>query len=448
MVNTIMKTKGILVIFTLMILAMFIVACTPQAPNVVPNETTNTTPVINTTPVETNTQVNILNGSATQEEIKSVVDANNQFAFDLYAKYARRDGNVFFSPYSISTALAMTYEGAKGQTASEMKTVFHFPDNIQSMRHAFASIYNSINAKDKTYTLKTANALWAQNNYVFQKEYFDVVDMYYGGKVTNLDFTGDAENSRITINNWVAGQTNDRIKDLMPPGTVNSDTRLVLTNAVYFNGTWANKFDSANTQTADFKVSYSKSVKPRTTNVNMMSLTGEKLYYAETDVYQAIEMPYEGNDLSMVIILPKTDYLSTVEQYLTTDYYSTILTSLQMQRVDVYMPKFKFDTKYMMAQDLAAMGMPTAFTPDADFSGMTGSKDLFISEVIHQAFVDVNEQGTEAAAATGVGVGTTSYDPTAPKVFKADHPFMFIIEHRATGEILFIGKVTDPSTMK
>jgi len=371
-----------------------------------------------------------------------VVSANNRFAFDLYSRYKTNDGNIFFSPYSISTALAMTYEGAKGKTADEMQSVLHFPKDDNVRRAGYAGIISEINKKDGKYVLSTANALWAQKDYSFLKGYFDVTERYYGGKVTNLDFVKDTENSRATINNWVEEQTNNKIKDLIPQGAIDDLTRLVLTNAIYFKGTWVKQFDKKNTMERDFRVSPGKTVKAQ-----MMSRVGEEALfnYTETDKAQILELPYAGEDLSMLVLLPKGDDIKALEDSLDSLKLASLRNALTQERVNVYLPKYKFETKYFMADTLSEMGMPTAFSGNADFSGMTGKKDLFITDVIHQAFVEVNEEGTEAAAATGVIMGATSIGPDRTKTFYADHPFIFIIQEKATGNILFMGRVSDPT---
>ena len=374
---------------------------------------------------------------------KSVVDANNKFAFDLYSEYKSEEGNVFFSPYSIETALAMTYEGAKGKTADEMQKVLHFPQDDNARRQGFLSIYNGINEKDKKYLLSTANALWAQKDYPFLQDYFGLTEKYYGGKVTNLDFAAETEKSRQTINLWVEEKTNDKIKDLIPQGAIDAMTRLVLTNAIYFKGNWSIQFDKKDTQEQDFKVSPEKTVKAQ-----MMSMTGEKanFNYYENDDLQALELPYDGKELSMLILLPKGPDLSSLEDSIDPEKLTSLKNSMNERQVDVYLPRFKFETKYFMAGTLKGMGMPTAFSSDADFSGMTGKKDLYISEVIHQAYVEVNEEGTEAAAATGVIMGVTAVlEPPKIPVFRADHPFIFLIQDKSTGNVLFMGRVSDPS---
>lgn len=373
---------------------------------------------------------------ATPEGVNAIINANNQFALELYSKI-KEDKNIFFSPYSISTALAMTYEGAKGQTAQEIQSVFHFPEDPSVRRPAFARIYNQINKKEKTYKLHTANALWAEQTYQFLPEYLNTVERYYGGKTTNLDFITKTEESRKIINDWVEEKTNNKIKDLIPQGAINQLTRLVLTNAIYFKGTWVKQFDKKYTREGDFRISPNNIVK-----VQMMSLPDEEFNYADTEKLQILEMPYDGEELSMLILLPKEDDLAYLEETLSVEKLSEWRNMLTKQEVDIYMPKFTFETKYFMVETLKEMGMPTAFIPDsADLSGMDGTRNLFISNIIHQAFVEVNEEGTEAAAATAVIVAITGM-PT--NIFRADHPFIFIIQQRETGNILFLGKVVDP----
>jgi len=366
------------------------------------------------------------------QDINSAVNANNQFAFKLYSTYKSKDGNIFFSPYSISSALAMTYEGAKGKTADEMQSIFNFSKDDSLRRGSFLEIKNIINQKDKKYKLSTANALWAQSGYEFLNDYFKLINQYYGGKVTNLDFINKTEESRMTINHWVEGQTNDKIKNLIPY------TRLVLTNAIYFKGKWAKEFDKNLTTEKDFRVSLNNTVKAQ-----MMS-ENDDFNYTETESLQVLELPYQDNELSMIILLPKKDDLSVVEGALTLEKLSGYKNALEIQKVDVSIPRFKFETKYFMKEDLIKMGMLTAFSGDADFSGMTGKHDLFIGQVIHQAFVDVNEEGTEAAAATAVIMEAGSAMPQQPKVFNADHPFLFLIQEKKTGNILFMGRVSNP----
>jgi len=388
----------------------------------------------------------LYSSKATLKDTDSVVNANNQFALDLYSKYKSEEGNIFFSPYSISTALAMTYEGARGKTAEEMREVFYFPEDNNERRLGYAGLYNEINKKDKEYKLSTANSLWAQEDYQFLDDYFDVVEEYYGGEITNLDFVKNTEKSRITINDWVEDKTNNKIKDLIPEGVITKITRLVLTNAIYFKGEWVRQFNKDETREQDFRITPDNTVK-----VKMMSRTDDEaeFNYTENKDLQILGLPYSGDDLSMLILLPKNDEIEALENFLTIKQLSKWKKDLKEQRVKVFIPKFKFETKYFMEDTLKEMGMPTAFSvASADFSGMTGKRDLFISKVIHQAFVEVNEEGTEAAAATAVIMGLTSAGPgNEPKipVFRADHPFVFIIQEKETGSILFMGRVSDPS---
>ena len=380
----------------------------------------------------------------TPEEVSTVIEANNKFALDLYSRYKTKEDNIFFSPYSISTALAMTYEGARGQTAEEMQSVFYFPEDDDERRSSYANLYNEINKEDKEYKLNTANALWAEHSFQFLDEYFNIVEEYYGGKVTNLDFKQDPEGSRIIINDWVEEKTNNKIKDLIPSGLIDSMTRLVLTNAIYFKGEWVKQFNEDATQEQNFRVSSSDGVK-----VQMMQrIDNESIFnYAEDDKLQILEMPYSGEDLSMLIFLPKNDDMKALENSITIKKLTEWRANLEKKRVDIFIPKFKLETKYFMAQDLMEMGMPSAFV-SADFSGITGKKDLFISNVIHQAFVEVNEEGTEAAAATAVIMPLTSIgSEPGPQIptFRADHPFIFIIQQNDTGNILFMGRVDNPS---
>ncbi len=376
-----------------------------------------------------------------QKSLDSVVNGNNKLAFDLYARYKSEEGNVFFSPYSISTALAMTYEGAKGKTADEMLKVLHFPKVAKTRREGFAGLYKEVNSEGKKYEMNTANALWAQKDFEFLKKYFSLVEKYYNGNVTNLDFVNETEPSRLVINGWVEKETKDKIRDLIPSGSLNEETRLVLTNAIYFKGTWLKQFNKEHTKEKDFVVSSEKTIKAQ-----MMSLTGDgvKFNYAENDTMQMLELPYDGKELSMLVLLPKKP--SDLENMLSSEKLEGWKKGLHEEEVGVYLPKFKFETKYFMAKTLKKMGMPLAFTDYADFSGMTGTKNLKISDVIHQAFVEVNEEGTEAAAATGVIiVRVTAVRPITRKVFNADHPFIFLIQQNCTGNILFMGRVSNPT---
>ena len=369
---------------------------------------------------------------STQQGIKDVANANNKFAFDLYSQLDKSENvNLFYSPYSISVALAMTYEGAKGKTADEMKSVFHFPE-INILRQNFAAIYNDINKGAKDYELRTGNALWVQQDFPFLADYKNRVEKYFSGKVANLDFVSESEKSRQTINSFIEEQTNNKIKDLIPTGFLNEMTRLVLTNAIYFKGTWQWEFDTSDTRDSDFKITPTNLVK-----TPMMNMDPDKasLKYADTGDLQILELPYKGDEISMLVLLP-SENLDAIETALTAEKLNEYKSKMKETKLDsISLPKFEFDTKYFMRDVLSALGMPTAFSESADFSGMTGKRDLFISFVIHQAHVKVDEKGTEAAAATAVGSQTTSDRPRTD--FRADHSFIFFIQDKRTRNNLF-----------
>ncbi len=371
--------------------------------------------------------------------VQEVVNANNQFALELYTELSKNGKeNIFYSPYSIFAALGMTYEGAKGDTKDEIKSVFHFPED-SILRPNFAKIYNEINKNEEDYELRTGNALWIQKDYPFLEDYINIIEKYYGGKASNLDFIKETEKSRQTINNFIEEQTNGKIKDLIPKGVLDPLTRLVLTNAIYFKGTWQWEFNPKNTEEVDFKITPTDIVK-----VPMMYMKPEKakFNYADLEDLQILELPYKEEKISMLILLPK-DNLENIKP-LTIEKLKEWKSQMKETTLDeIYLPKFEFDTKYYMKETLIDMGMPTAFGMDADFSGMDGTKWLYIKEVIHQAFVKVDEKGTEAAAATGVVMELKSLLPS--NIFRADHPFIFIIQQNDTGNILFLGRVNDPT---
>ena len=358
----------------------------------------------------------------------------NQLAIDLYKQTAASDGNLFLSPYSISTALAMVYGGARGETDQQMNDTLCFAR--QGATHpAFSNLrkkFNGIQEKGNS-QLNVANSLWPQADYPFLADYLGLAKEFYGTDIEPVDFKRESEAARLRINNWVKTKTNDKIKDLLEKGTVTSDTRLVLANAIYFKGNWASPFKKEATHDVPF------SIQPGTEfSVPMMSLTDD-FNLARGDDFQALELPYAGDDLSMIVLLPNDkNGLASLEKTLRPEMLADL--PFNKQEVRVQLPKFKFEWKFELSKTLKAMGMPIAFTDQADFSGMDGSKGLALDFVIHQAFVEVNEEGTEAAAATAASIRTTSMPP----MFAANHPFLFLIRENETGTILFIGRVNDP----
>lgn len=387
---------------------------------------------------------------------QAVVDGNTQFALALYEKLRAGDGNLFFSPYSVSTALAMTYAGARGETERQMAEAMWYPTSApvleklgvagkpmtaEEFAGAFGRIIRDLNARGGTdaYELRVANALWGQQDFAFLDAFARLVEAEYGGRIRNVDFVAATEKARRTINTWVEEQTNGKIKDLISQGAIGPMARLVLTNAIYFKGNWARQFDEDRTHDAPFTLLDESKVQ-----VPMMNQKA-RFGYAEADNLQVLQLPYVGDELSMVILLPKaTDGIGRLEQQLTAENLARWLDDLREREVIVSIPKFKMTSKFSLESVLRSMGMGQAFTGAADFSGMTGRRDLFISAVIHQAYVDVNEEGTEAAAATGVVMKLTSAMPDRTPVFRADHPFLFMIRDNTSGSILFFGRVSDP----
>ena len=374
-------------------------------------------------------------------DVAKLVEGNNAFALDLYAKIANQPGNLFLSPYSISTALGMTYAGARGQTQLQMAKVLHFDLPEPRVNGAFGKVIADLNALGKKgeFELSVANALWGQQGYRFLPDYLQVVEKNYGGKLQEVNFRTATEEARKTVNAWVEKETHDRIKDLIKQGMLDPMTRLVLTNAIYFKGKWETEFKKEQTKEEPFILAN------RRPSVSMMHQTNDFGYMEGAD-FQVLEMPYKGQDLSMVVFLPrKPDGLPAFEKRLSGKNVTEWLGKLRRQEVVVSFPKFTMTSEFGLGEVLMSLGMTDAFSGQADFSGMTGGRDLFISAVVHKAFVDVNEEGTEAAAATGVIMKLTAVATDAPPVFKADHPFFFLIRERQSGGILFMGRVAEPS---
>ena len=370
-----------------------------------------------------------------------VVDGNNQFATDLYSELTKEEsGNLLLSPYSISTALAMTYAGARGETETEMAKVLHFTLPQDRLHPAFSGLISHFNegGKKRPYQLNVANRLWGQKGYHFQPEFLKTTEEHYGAELAQVDFVSQTEQTRQTINRWVEEQTQEKIKDLIARGVLDGLTRLVLTNAIYFKGDWKYQFDKKRTKEAPFMVTPEKEI-----NVPMMHQQTQFKYAAFPDM-QVLEMPYSGDELSMVVLLPKkVDGLAKLEKSLTVETIEQWTGRLRPTKVSVFLPKFKMTCQFGLKGVLASMGMPQAFGNKSDFSGMNGKKDLYISAVIHKAFISVNEEGTEAAAATAVVMRLKS-KPRPNPVFRADHPFVFLLKDNQTGSILFMGRVMEP----
>lgn len=376
-------------------------------------------------------------------DIKTVVKGNTAFALDLYGKLKDAEGNLFFSPYSISTALAMTYAGARKNTATQMSQTLHFTLDRQRLHPAFAAMEERLNTVQKqgNVHLSIVNGIWPQKGYDFLKEYLALLKEHYGVSITPVDYKKATEAARKLINAWVEEKTKDKIKNIIQPGILNVLTRLVLVNAIYFKGNWASQFKKSFTKDASFWLAPGESIKVPTMTQK------EKFGYAEYDNLQILELPYVGNELSMIVLLPKkTDGLAELQKNLTVENIEKWTKYLGEREVKVFLPRFKMTCQFDLNNTLMSMGMVDAFTKaKANFSGMDGrEKWLYIGAVIHKAFVDVNEEGTEAAAATVVAMRAMAM-PEPPPVVRADHPFLFLIRENSTRSILFIGRVVDPT---
>jgi serpin B len=385
-----------------------------------------------------------LSAGTSSVSVKKVAVGNNELAVDLYKKLTKKNENLFFSPYSISTALAMTYTGAKGTTAKQMEKTLHFNIKNEVLHRGFNQLMRDLDSRSKTgnYQLDIANRIWIQKGLNVEKNFLNTVDRYYSAGIESLNFFGDPENSRKIINNWVENKTRSKIKDLIPKRGVSQSTEMVLTNAIYFLGNWHLKFDERRTRRLPFHITTSKKL-----DILMMNKEANFKYKKEKDL-QVLELPYKGQDLSMLILLPdKIDGITKLEKEISYKNLKRWTSGLAFQNVWLTLPKFKITNNAELSKIFVNMGMSVPFSPkNADFSGISLPKRLYISAIFHKAFVDVNEKGTEAAAATAV-VMTKPVSEEMPKkfiVFRADHPFIFLILDNNSGSILFMGKLAIP----
>ncbi len=370
------------------------------------------------------------------------MEGNTAFALDLYGRLKSRPGNLFFSPYSISTALAMTAAGARGNTEKQMRAVLHLGETPREINSAFGDLQRQLNdaGKQAGLELSVANALWAQTGHPFLPAFLDLAKSEHLANLNQVDFRTASETARAEINRWVAERTKDKIQDILPPNSVGDLTRLVLANAIYFKGVWLTPFNKDITTTEPFYVSASREVQ-----VPLMHRRDE-VRYMENGEFQAVELPYKGNELAMVILLPRERYrCDQLENGLSANLLTRSLREMKNQKVEIHLPRFKLESRFNLAGILIEMGMSDAFNARADFSGMDGTNDLFISAVFHKAWGEVNEEGTEAAAATALTIMLGGYPRPRP-VFRADHPFLFFIRDIRSGSILFMGRLADPRT--
>jgi len=370
-----------------------------------------------------------------------LIEGNSAFAFDLYQQLRGEEGNLFYSPHSISVALAMTYAGARGETADQMSDTLHFLLEQEDLHAAFNWLDTELAARgrgDEGFRLNIVNAIWGQKDYVFLESFLDVLAENYGAGLRTLDFIEETEASRLAINKWVSEETDERIKDLIPRGAIDELTRLVLTNAIYLDASWKYPFDK-DTDGPFYLIDGDQVTVP------MMKQT-ESLGHTSGQGYQAVELQYDGGELSMVILLPDSGRFEMFQEQLDAQLMASIIDDIQPTRIALTMPRFQFDARFSLKATLQAMGMTDAFIWNAaDFSGMTGDRELFISDVLHKGFVSVDEEGTEAAAATGAIIAPTAMPPDADVQVTIDRPFIFLIRDIETGAVLFIGRVMDPS---
>ncbi len=378
-----------------------------------------------------------------EARMKNLVNGNSAFALELYASLSKAEGNLFFSPYSISTALAMTYAGARGETEAQMAKVLHFELEQKALHPAFAEVFEHFQEirKAGNAALNIANALWIQEDFELLEQFRNISKRHYGTGLFQVNFQDAYAEVRLKINAWVEQQTNKKIQDLIPRGVLNALTRLVLTNAIYFKGAWAREFDKDATTAEPFWLTPTKEI------IVAMMHQEDTFKYGEDDTVQILQMPYQGKELAMVLLLPKTkDGLKKLEATLSPEELTNWRAQIFLRKVNVFLPKFTLTSQFSLSGMLKAMGMPAAFSGDADFSGMAPGRQLNITEVLHKAFVEVNEEGTEAAAATAAVIGVTSVmEPEPVPVFRADHPFVFLIQDNQTGSILFIGRIMNPA---
>ena len=386
-------------------------------------------------------------------DLAELVRGNNAFAFELYRALNDGEGNLFYSPFSISQALAMTYAGARGETQRQMADTLHYRLPQSGLHPAFNVLDRTLASRGQApqgtpnsegeggqyFRLNIANAVWGQDGYQFLPDFLDVLAENYGAGMMAADFAGAPDESRVRINDWVSEETAGKVTDLLPVGAIDRSTRLVLTNAIYFNASWLWPFNPRDTEVRPFHLDGGGTVM-----VPMMTETSKEFYgYARGDGYQAVDVPYSWGEMSMTILLPDEGTLGAFEDSLDSELFDQIMDGIETDYVTLTMPLFEFESEFGLGDTLAGMGMPDAFDDGADFSGMTGSKDLQISRVVHKAFVSVDEKGTEAAAATGV-VMQTSGPSKEPIPVTVNRPFMFLIRDTGIDTVLFLGRVSNP----
>ncbi|MCU4973631.1 serpin family protein [Halobacteria archaeon AArc-m2/3/4] len=401
-----------------------------------------------------------------EESLARQVRGNVDFSLDLLAQLRTEapDENLFYSPYSVSVALAMTYAGARRETATEMADALRYELGQDDLHPAFGALEAEFARRNEdgqevanawgeenededeneddgpAFEFTTANAVWGQDGYGFSEEYLELLEAYYGAGMELVDFSGSPEEARQQINEWVEAQTNDRIEDLLPEGSIDAATKLVLTNAIYFVGKWEYPFSEEDTESGTFTA-----LDGTESEVPMM-FQSTKLSYAEIDGHQLVELPYANRDTSMVVILPAEGEFEAFENEFTVDRLATMLEEASTAIVDLTLPTFGIESEFSLVETMQELGMERAFGGGADFSGMDGSGGLFVDDIVHQSFVEVDELGTEAAAATAVIMAESA--PPDHVEMVVDRPFLFYIRDRPTETPLFVGRVVDGETLQ
>ena len=446
-------------VVTALLLFVGLAGCGEEFPAAVPSATQEPTAANLTTPVlpsptavdETHSDKDRSASTVGSADLGELVRGNNAFAFDLYHAVSDGDGNLFYSPFSISQALAMTSAGARGETQRQMEATLHHRLPQGELHPAFNALDRTLASRGQApggtandtgeageyFRLNIANAIWGQDGYHFLPDFLDVLAENYEAGMMAVDFVAAPDESRVRINDWVAEETESNIKDLLPPGIIDKSTRLVLTNAIYFNASWLWQFNQRDTEMRPFHLAGGGTVE-----VPMMTETNG-YGYAGGDGYQVVDLPYSWGELSMTILLPDEGNLGAFEDSLDSEMLDQIIDAVVTDAVTITMPLFEFESELRLGDTLTEMGMPHAFSSGADFSGMTGYRDLWISEVVHKAFVSVDEKGTEAAAATGVTILLGGFGEDTIEV-TVDRPFIFLIRDTGTGTILFLGRVSNP----
>jgi serpin B len=436
--------SGIIIIVWLIIL--FSGCAEKQGTTRVPNSTQTITvpPIVTPISIPTDTETKIPTANTSEQDSSknfSIGNSINIFAFKTYSILSNESGNLFFSPFSVHAALSMMAEGANGSTLEEMDNALALSTDSSTRQQGYEELMNNLNAKNSNYNLSIANAIWIEKTYSVKPEFSDILSTYYDTTAFRADFANNPDAERMNINRWVEGKTNNKILNLIPEGNVDSLTRLVIADAIYFKGKWAQIFEKQNTKEAPFFVSSSMNV-----TVPLMYQSAWTGYYSDNEV-KALEMDYEGYNLSMLILLPDSNHsLSEVESELSSDQINSIRSQIVNTEVHIWIPRFSITRFEKMRDLLIELGMASAFdSSTADFAGINSAKELFISDVFHKTFINVNEFGTEAAAATAV-IFAGAAPPMYVKEFRADHPFLFFIMDKQSGAILFMGRVVDPSS--